>query len=284
MGFLDNLFGSKQKVKPVSTLSAEQREIEKQVGPLIGQVLQRGATPLRGELFAEMDPLFNQAFAQLSRDALSAFGTTSDVLRTVATGGAEALVPFSQTARAFEESFATPMMETWRRTVLPVVESAFSAVPGGFFSTQRARDVEESANRFFSENIMPRYYDAYQAALGRAPLQVSAAQALGEVPFARFERIAGATDVERALRQAAITADQQEQLRLMAERNPGFALAMQYMGIPTMENVVTPAQQGQLFPMLAGGAGGAIAGGAGLLGKKIDALGGGLLGALSALG
>jgi len=241
-------------VTKASILSAEQQRIEDKLGKYLTSKVGRTATPYAGQLVAEMPSLFRTAYKTLE----SSLGQYSDVIRSALLGAVRG-EPAWQTdigsiTKQFREQFASPLMETWKSTVAPILQETFASIPGGFYTAARGRSTEAAANRYFGQYVQPQLWSALENARERmfrsteaaaARVPGAAAQLLG-LPSAEFELAAGAAERMQAVEQAPLTAKYQEFLRTTEEASPWLPLGLQYLGIPT--HVVFPkAPKGPSF-------------------------------------
>ncbi len=260
MGFLSDigLLSTPSKTKSVSTLNRGQRDISKQLANLFGGFLEGGLTsPFEGQLTAPFPDLFGQAFEQIA----GRLGQSTDIATQALTQQAQGIPAFAfderGTARRFRESFATPLIETYRRDVLPLVEEQFAGIPGGFYSRDRARGVTNELNRFVSQTIQPRLFEAFQADEQRAfqSAEVAAARVPGAVsqlvglPGQEFGTFATAASAFQQAQQLPLTAALGEYRNLLSS-------ALGFAGTPTVDTAAFQGQQGMLGPMLLAIAGG----------------------------
>ncbi len=253
---------SKTKTITTSSLSPAARDVNKALGAFFEQFAQ--GLPFGGQLTADFPDLFSRAFEQIS----GRLGESTELATSALTKQAQGIPAFAfdegVTNRRFQENFATPLLETYRRDVLPLVEEQFAGIPGGFQSRDRARGVTNELNRFVRQTIEPRLFETFQAgeqrafesgeaAAARVPGAVS--QLLG-LPGQEFSQFAGAASVFQAAEQLPLTAALGEYRNLLAS-------ALGFSGTPTQstDTAVFQGQQGQLGPMLlalaSGGFGGA---------------------------
>ncbi len=254
MGFLQDtgLLSTPSKVSSRFTGTHQQRDISNQLAALFGGFLGGGLqSPFGGQLTAPFPSLFGQAFEQIS----GRLGESTDVATRALTKQAQGMPAFAfdegATSRRFQESFATPLIETYKRDVLPLVEEQFAGIPGGFMSRDRARGVTDELNRFISQAIEPRLFEAYQADIQRGfqSGEAAAARVPGAVgqlvglPGQEFGTFAGAAGAFQQAQQLPLTAALGEYRNLLSS-------ALGFAGTPTMDTVVSQGTQGTLGPML----------------------------------
>ena len=58
-------------------------------------------------------------------------------------------------SKEWEETFAQPAMDAWWKYNAPGIRSEFAGVPGGFYSTDRARGVGGMASQYMSQSVQP---------------------------------------------------------------------------------------------------------------------------------
>ncbi len=252
------LTSTPSKTKSISSLSPGAQDVNKELADLFKNFLTGGLrSPFSGDLTADFPDLFGQAFEQISGRLGESTQLATNALRRQASGIPAFAFDEGRTASRFRESFATPLIETYRRDVLPLVEEQFAGIPGGFQSRDRARGVTRELNRFIDTSITPRLYEAYQAdesrafqsgeaAAGRVPGAVS--QLIG-LPGQEFATFAGAAGAYQQAQQLPLTAALGEYRNLLAS-------ALGFSGMPTQDTAVFQGAQGNLGPMLLALAGG----------------------------
>lgn len=273
MGFFDELFSSPDpKFKHISSLSGAQQGVEKQLGAFLGPRVGEGAEPYPGQITADIPQLFGDAFAGLS----STLGEYSQVVRDALMKDVEGIPAwsfgFGAIAKEFQQSFATPVMETWRKTVAPIIKEGYSAIPGGLRSSATGRGMETAANRFYQESVQPKYWEAWSGELQRqfasgeaaAGRRAPAAAALTGLPGAEADIYMSAAERMRQAQQMGLTANYQEFLRTQPSVSPYTSQALAFMGTPTMETIGFEPQLSPAQNMFMGGVG--AAGGLALMG------------------
>ncbi len=273
------LFGSSSsKIKVVPTGTASQKEVDPILGSLIKQGLQSGATKISGPLYPEIPELFKSAYSMLA----SSLGQYNNEKINALMQDVNAVPAWSwnegTTQSIWRRTFAEPAMETWKRTVAPLVKEQYAAVPGALYSSGRAKGVSQAASDYYSQYVQPTLWQAHQADIERAYQSAEAAAArrpaaveqLSALPLKEFTAYASAADVLRTYKGQEIEAQRNEALRLAAENNPYLAIALQYLGTPQTSVAV---KQGSSSP-LAGMLGGALLGGLGGISKVFGGSGG----------
>jgi hypothetical protein len=243
MGFFSDLFSSPDpEARMLSSLSPEQQTIQTQLSDWLSGRLDVGATRLTGPLVAGIPSMFTQAYQNLG----SSMGQYDDVLRNAMLQDVNAVPAYeydpSSVAQQWQQGVAIPALETYRQIALPMLERGFNAIPGALYSAARGRGVEDATNRFYGQQVLPTLYGAQQAGIGRgfqsgenaAARRLSGVTALTGFPGAQFDIAANAADRMRAAQQVGISANLNEQMRLMGENNPYVSQMLQFMGIPTM--------------------------------------------------
>lgn len=263
MGWLEDLFlGTESKVEQVSSLSPEQTGVSGALGPYLESKVGETATPYPGQLTADIPQLFTDAYSGLSET----LGEYSQIVRNALMKDVEGIPAwsfgFGALAKEFQSSFASPVMETWRKTVAPIIKEGYSAIPGGLRSAAMGRGMETAANRFYSESIQPKYWDAWSGELSRqfrsteaaAARRGPAAGALTALPGVEADIYMSAADRMRQAKQMGLTADYGEFLRTQPEASPWTQQQLAYLGIPMTETLGFQGTEGLLSKM-AGGAG-----------------------------
>lgn len=249
------LMSTPSETKSVSSLSKG----AKNVNETLARFLKRfaGDLPFRGQLTADFPELFDLAFEQIA----GRLGESTELATSALTKQAQGIPAFAfdegATTRRFQENFATPLIEAYKRDVLPLVEEQFAGIPGGFVSRDRARGVTSELNRFVSQTIQPRLFETFQAGEQRAfeSGEAAAARVPGAVsqltglPGQEFATFAGAAATFQAAQQLPLTAALGEYRNLL-----NAALGFATTG--TQDTAVFQGSQGSLGPMLLALAGG----------------------------
>jgi len=264
MGFFSKLFGggdTKVVTQPVSRLSPEQEKISKALSGYLMQYIGKPATPLPGPYYAEMPDLFEAAYNWVA----PTIGKYSEATRSALLRAASGLPAWEfepgKTTKRWRQTYAIPVMQTWRETVLPMIREEYNAIPGAFYSQSRARGVTDAANEYFSRYVQPQLYQALEADIGRAYSSAEAAAArapaaaaqLTALPLAEFESYASIADAMRAARQAEISAHRAEAARMLPEASPWTQIALQYLGIPSVDTIAYREQPDFGTQLLRGG-------------------------------
>jgi len=248
----DILMGREATTEQLSTLSPEQQALAGELGPYLTGKVGQPATKYPGQITADIPGLFKEAYAGLS----SSLGDYSKIVREALMKDVEGMPAwsfgFGALSKEFGESFATPMMETWRRTVAPIIKEGYSAIPGGLRSSAMGRGMEKAANRFYTESVQPKYWEAWSGELQRqfasteaaAARRGPAAGALTSLPGVEADIYMSAGERMRQARQMGLTADYGEFLRTQPEQSPWLQQALQLLGTPSVENIVYPREPG----------------------------------------
>ena len=236
MAFYDWLFESDIQKEEAPKIMPEQQELVRKVAAWLGPQVGKGAAAYPGQLTAETPAGFEAAYEQF----MGGIGRTdiASATRDLISGVPAYAYKPGATAKMWQETYAAPMMETWRKTVLPMVEEQYN-IPGGFYSTEKGTGVARAASEFYGSQVAPSLYQYQQADVQRgfesgeaaAGRQMQATQ----LPFQQFAGYAQAAQLKQAQMQAPLTAAYQEYLRTRAE--PGWAVqtAGQLAGMPTMD-------------------------------------------------
>ncbi len=265
VGFAASKMGDKGSVETKPTTSASQQALEKAISEYLQKNVGKGAAPYGGDLTAPVPEEFGAAYEQF----MGGMGRTDIASATrdlIAGVPAYAYKP-GVTAKTWRETYAAPIMESWRATVLPMLEEQYN-IPGGFYSTEKGKGVARAASEFYSGQVAPSLWQAQQADVQRGFESGEAAagrrQAATAMPFEQFTRYATAAQMKQAQLQTPLTAAYQEYLRTRAE--PGWAVSagMGQSTAQTQENIAFQgsnplgdiAAMGMSAAMLFGGGGG----------------------------
>lgn len=237
------LFGggdTKTKTKTVYTIAPEQREL---LGLIVGT--------LRGKIGTGATDVMPAGVRELWGDWL----------------GGEPSYEFDPAAveSRWKKTYATPVMQTWRDTVLPMLREDIGGIPGALYSRGMADYVTGKAGEFYGGMVAPQLFSALQAG-----------EAMGiEAKERTFGRQATAAQ--------QIMADL---MRLTPEEDPWTRMLMG-MGptatAPTMETIAFQGAQSPWGGILAGAGAGGLMASMGLLGEGVGLGGGAALGGLLAL-
>jgi hypothetical protein len=265
---------SKSKPKAVDSRSSEQKAIAAILGPYLQGNMYNGASVYSGDLVADLPvdlkKYFENAMKIMSEDSELVRGA----LQQQASGKAAYEFDERKTQKQFQESFARPVMQAWEKNVMPVIEQQYAGMPGSMFSTHRAKGVSNAAEAYYSQNVQPQMFNAYQADLERgfqsgeaaAARQLGAASALQSMPYTQFSQTAAMAESAAAIDQMKLQAAYQEFLRTAPENNPWLQYQLAFLGTPMM--TVAQESKGPSFGYAAGTAilGGAAQGYASTLG------------------
>ena len=262
--------GSSSSIEIVDLLSGAAQSTNVNLGAMLDKFLTSGQLPFQDQLTVPIPELFNRAFGRASEqfDEFDRFAALNrESLSRQAQGIPAYAFDEGATGRRFQDSFATPLIETYRRDVLPLVEEQFAGIPGGFVSRDRARGVTNELNRFISQTIEPRLFDAYQADIQRGFESGEAAAArvpgavdqLTRLPGLEFGTFASIAETQRQLRQLPLDIARDEYTKLLSA-------ALGFATTPTRSVVGVQGEAGgagALGTLVGAGIGGALALGTG---------------------
>ena len=77
-------------------------------------------------------------------------------------------------SKEWDELFAKPAMEAWWKYNAPGIREEYAGIPGGFYSTDRARGVEQAASQYMAQSVQPQLFSALQAARANMPSMIGA--------------------------------------------------------------------------------------------------------------
>lgn len=270
---------SKPKTEVVEKLTPQQKRVASALEPAIKSGIKQGATPYSGQLTAGIPTSLQEAYKWLSGQ----FPMTADVARQALLADISATPAWQwneqASARRWERDFAVPAMETWQRTVAPLIKEQYAGVPGGLYSRERASGVGRAATDYYGQYIQPTLFQAQEAEQQRAFLsaeqaaarRLPAATQYAQLPYQQFTGMAGASDLMRGYEQQALSAQYQEFLRTAAEYNPWITSGIQFMGVPATQVVGYQGQESPWGTAALGAIGGALAYG-GLQGAGLGTL------------
>lgn len=254
MGLLDSIFGSDSKVESTSTLSPDQQKLLSNIiNNNLTPGLKSGASLSNYSAFAETPALLKSAFD--TAGGLFGVGQSAIIDALTRQTAAQPAYTFNPgaTTRRFEQTFAQPLMASWRENVLPVVRESFN-IPGLAHSSVTARGVSDSANRFYGESIAPQLFNALQTDYGygvqslenAAGRQLGAATTLAQLPSLATQSAVQLGSLELQNQERILAALRGEESRLFAENNPFLNMGLQAALSSTQETVATQGQQGIL--------------------------------------
>lgn len=228
---------SKSKSKPVDTRSAEQRKFEAKFASYLSSYFRQTATPYEGKLVADMPFALEDEFDMASVLLEGTTKKTKEALETVMKGTPAYKYNERAISKTFEEQFASPMMKSYAKNVIPVLEQQYAGIPGGLFSTSRAKGIKTATDEYYASNIQPQYFNAWQAEKERAYQSTeraaerafSAIPAYQSLPATSFGQLVGMGDVSRQIEQNKLSAAYQEFLRTTPESSPWLQAGLSYL-------------------------------------------------------
>ncbi len=238
MGMFDFLFKGDIQKEAAPRISGGQQELLDSITSWLKPQVGKGAQPYPGQLpgTAAVPELFTKAYEQYASQI--GRGDVTSAMRDLISGKPAYTFDPAATTKAWQQTYATPMMQTWEQTVMPMVESQYN-IPGGFYSTRKGLGVGRAASEFYGGQVAPTLFGALQAGEQRGFESTEAAAgrrpgALG-LPFEQFTQAAQAAGAKMGLDEKQLTAAFNEFLRTRAE--PGWAVQTggQLAGMPTMD-------------------------------------------------
>jgi hypothetical protein len=233
--------GSKSRQTVQNALSPEQTKVSQSIGNFLTPFIGQSGSEYTGKLVSDMPKAFTDAFQTLTKTAGKYTEPIAKMLSSLTTGTPMYNPDEKQTVDDWEKNYANPVMESWKKTILPTVNQSYAGIPGGFYSSARGRGVTSQANDFYSQYVMPSLFNAQQNTeqLKAASLEnagnrmLPAISALQALPGAEFNTIASASGLYREQEQLGLSAQYNEWLRTRPENSPWLQLGLSYMGIPT---------------------------------------------------
>jgi len=168
----------------------------------------------RGQLVADTPAAFTDAYNQYTSGQYDEI--SSQAIQDLISGTpAYTFDPAATTAR-WEETYATPVMQSWKENVAPIIKESYNA-PGTLWSRTSGLGMENAANRFYGGQVAPSLYQSLEAgeALGVQSLENAASMRAGalQLPYAQFIQQAGVASAYQAQEQAPLSAAYQEYMR-----------------------------------------------------------------------
>ena len=149
-------------IKLVPLTSTSQRATEQSVSDFLQGFIGEGAEAFPGDLTAPTPELFTKA-SQAFEEAFS--GNIGDLSNTaiqdLISGKPAFTFDPSATTKMWEETFATPVMQSFRENVLPSVRESFN-LPGVTYSRAGAKGVSDATSNFYGQYIAPTLFNALQ--------------------------------------------------------------------------------------------------------------------------
>lgn len=230
--------GYPSSVQQSSLISPEQERALKEVNDYVLNYIGEFGRQYPGQLVAEMPASFYGAFQDFERNQYGAISQRA-IEDLISGEPAYVFEPGKATAR-WEETFASPVMQSYRENVLPMILEQQNA-PGVLYSRGRSDRVTGELQDFFGSRVAPTLFTSLQAGEQRGFESAEAAAsrrstALG-LPGALTMQEMSLAQTVQAARQLPLTAERAEWLRRLPE--PGWAVntALGYMTQPTVENI-----------------------------------------------
>lgn len=207
------------------TTSRTQRELERAISGYLLKYVGKGAEDYPGQLpgTADVPELFSQAYDWYAEQMGK--GDISSAISDLISGKPAYTFDPKETIKTWEETYASPIMETWKSTVMPALEQQYN-IPGAFYSTRKGMGVGRAAGEFYGGQVAPTLYGSLQAGEQRGFESAEAAAArrpaaLG-LPGQQFAQAAQVAMAKMGLDESQLTAAFNEFLRTRAE--PGWAV------------------------------------------------------------
>jgi len=277
-------------VRLVPKTSETQRDLEAAVSKYLLGKIGTGAQAYLGQLTADIPEMFTEAYKTYGDWMKGDIGTAMEgAMEGLISGRPSYVFDPLATAERWRETYASPMMESWRENVLPSIREGFN-LPGVLYSRGRGEGVASEASKFYGQYVAPSLYSSLQAGerMGFESAEAAAARQPGALglPGQMFGQAAGVAGALQAQQQAELSAAYNEFLRTRAE--PGWAVqsAIGYMTQPTFDALYKSGGSKTPWGTVAGAVLGGLTGGYLLTGAPLGgftmggALAGGLAGSL----
>ena len=127
-------------IRQASVLSKTQQELEKTISGYLSEYIGKGAEAYPGQLpgTADVPGLFTQAYERYASQ-FGGEGISTAISDLIAGKPAYTFDP-RETIKTWEETYASPIMETWKSTVMPALEEQYN-IPGAFYSTRKGMGI-----------------------------------------------------------------------------------------------------------------------------------------------
>ena len=217
-------------------VSKEQEEMMQQIWATVSGYMAKAAEPYEKPLAAPTPALFGEAYREYE-DSPYAGLIDRAITGLLAAEPSYVFEPGAATKR-WKETYATPVMETWRETVLPMIEESYN-IPGAAYGTPRAKGVLKATGEMYGQYVAPTLFEALQtgekmgfaaqeAAVGRLPGAIS-------LPYGQTMEALTIAGKQKAEWQAPLSAAYQDYLRTITAPL-GYAQTLAGMATaPTMD-------------------------------------------------
>ncbi len=253
--------GSSGGTTQSSTISAEQRQSLQSVMDWVTPYLEgtTAGAEYPGQLTADRPDLFGQAYENFA--GMPFADIENQAIQDLISGRPAYEFDPVQTASRWQETFAEPVMNTWRETIAPVLKEEMN-MPGTFYGRSTSDYLAKKGGEFYGGQVAPSLFSALQTgevlgaqSLDRANMMRPGAMSL---PYMQFAQGAGVSGALQGLEQQELGAMYQEFIR----RDP-YRYAQLLAGIGSSATYETVATQGTASPwgQIAGGMAGGFMGG-----------------------
>lgn len=207
-----------------STLAPWQSAVGKAASDLLVKKLKENAgnTPYPSDLYPEVPDLYNEAYNNYANNWQTP-PETVNVLKEAMKGTPLYEYDPAKTTSQWRTTYATPMMETWKETVAPLLKESYNM--SGVSSSRAGQAVSDNASQFYNQAVGPTLFNALQNAESMGAQskenaiqrQMAAAASYGMLPFSEFTNASQAALSNYQLGQSRISADFNEWLRTQPE-------------------------------------------------------------------
>lgn len=272
MGFLsdiaDSIFGKDPEVQnqQLPTLTPAQRALLDNLiagsrsNPDIAAV-NRGTQPYKGQLAPDLSGLEKTSLAALEQLAMNAASPGGDSTLQAARGAVERAATgdeafnMEEFDRFFGESVAAPMLDMFKREVLPELTRRFSG-NAAFGSDRREQELlaTQDLGKTLTSERAGAAFKTKEAAKDRALTAAGIAPSLTGAQTQQLLSLLAGGGVEREAEGAKLSAAYNEFLRQEESKTKAFDRALATLGIRPFENVTTvdPGQPGLLQSLAPG--------------------------------
>ncbi len=236
----------------VPLTSTSQRALEKYISEWLTSQMEAGPELYPGQLTAGTPELYTSAYDDYERALAGDLGTLTDAtIRQLISGEPAYTFEPEDVTERWRETYAGPVMETWKDVVLPGIKEGFN-IPGVAYSRARGRGVGRASGEFYGQYVAPTLFTALQTGeeMGFRSAELAAGRQMPalELPFQQFVQTAGVAETLQAQIQKPLTALYQDWLRSRGELTQYAQIGASYATDPTMSAFYKAKYKGGYAP------------------------------------